>query len=666
MIRDSPFYVWVATIHACAESKIAGRWKSIFIKVHLIRHISNISIHRKLRLVVLLTTTATLFLAFIVVNFSTAASFRARLQEDLLSVTQVIAETLRPALLFNDAASAERLLGALKGKTNIVSATVYDRDGQAFASYFRSNVSTKEIAEMPKKSKGSSCDARECISYHVISHQGENVGTLLLRSDLMQLTEQQQRFAQYLGLVAIVCVLFAIILSMILGSIITKPILALAELAGQISTKKDYSLRAAVGGSDELGTLSSTLNEMLIQIEDRDKKLVEANQAKSEFVANTSHEIRTPVSNILGFAELMQQTTLSADQQRWLSLIEASASSLLGIINDILDISKIEAGHLDLDPIPVDLGSHLEKLLAPLVVTAEKKELTLDIILDPELPQCLMVDPLRFGQVVLNLVNNAIKFTMPHGKITVEVKTLSKSPRGAELLVSVDDSGIGISSDALEKVFEPFRQADASTSRKFGGTGLGLAISRRIIQLMGGNLWAASSVGKGSTFFIQLFLRSDEESKNSLPAVTDSAAARVAVTPPAQIAATLPRILVAEDNPMGREIIAHRLRRLGYEVELAENGCQVVEQATKKEFDLILMDCQMPEMDGFEATARIRAFEESTGRRTPIVALTAHAIQGYRDVCLNAGMDDYVTKPISETQLGEFLRIFGERKSQTT
>lgn len=620
--------------------------------IHLIR---NLSIRYKLRIVVLLTTTATLLLAFLAVNFSTAGRFRTDLQDELISLAKVVVDTVRPAILFNDSNSAERLLRALQGKANIESATLYDREGKMFAEFSRNGDRGPAELMLSNPPQESDCGSKVCAVYRPVIHEDETVGFLYIRSNLTQLAEQQTRFAKNLGLVAIVGLFFAMLLASQLERIITRPIFDLARLASDISSNRDYSLRANVSGADELGTLSRTLNDMMRQIEDRDKRLVEANQAKSEFVANTSHELRTPINNIIGFTEMLEETVKTPKESRFIDLIKISAQSLLGVINDILDLSKIEAGKMELSPALTDLKGITERLVQPLCEQAEKKGLKLLLSIGDDFPSELFIDSMRFGQVITNLVNNAIKFTESPGTVSIDMVSKTTSPTTVEIEVGVQDSGIGIAPSALEKIFEPFRQADASTTRKFGGTGLGLSITNRIIQLMGGALKVESELGKGSRFSFRI----------PLSTVQDDATGEVAEVRGADenaISRKKPlsrcKVLVVEDNALSREIALHRLRSAGFDTYTASSGKEAIALCEQESFQLILMDCQMPEMDGFETTAAIRRLDAARGRRVPIVALTAHALEGYREICLNAGMDDYITKPISQAQLLKFVQQY--------
>ena len=372
-----------------------------------------------------------------------------------------------------------------------------------------------------------------------------------------------------------------------------------------------------------------------------------ASKAKSEFLANMSHEIRTPINGILGFTQLALGTELTGDQRDYLETVESSTKSLLNVINDILDFSKIEAGRMELERSSFALGDCVEAAVRTLSATALQKGLDLKCELETDRANQVIGDSVRLRQVLLNLIGNAIKFT-PTGSVSVALKLTQEGERDCLAHFSVADTGIGIAIEKQQSIFEPFRQAEGSTTRKYGGTGLGLAISARLVEMMGGRLWVESQKGRGSTFhFTALF---------KLP---------VAATPPvprprlhAAVEAGAPMcILVAEDDLVSQDLILTILMKSGHKVVLATNGLEVLAKFQQQSFDLILMDIQMPEMDGLETTGEIRRLETETSTRTPIIAITAHAMRGDRERCLAAGMDGYVSKPVHADTL---LAVIGE------
>jgi CheY-like chemotaxis protein len=349
------------------------------------------------------------------------------------------------------------------------------------------------------------------------------------------------------------------------------------------------------------------------------------------------------MNGILGMTELVLATELGGEQREYLETAKSSADSLLAVLNDILDLSKIEADRLELDPIEFTLRQCVLDTAKTLGLRARQKHIELSCDLEEAVPERVLCDPVRVRQILVNLLGNAIKFTN-QGKVSVHVSVENRDGARVLLRFSVEDSGIGIPADKRDLIFDAFRQADGSMTRKYGGTGLGLAISSRLVTLMGGRIWVDSELGRGSTFHFTAAMEAvngpapaprDEDLRNMLRSVAGEAQGRKL------------RVLLAEDNAVNQKVATRLLERRGHVVTVANNGLEAINLAGQREFDLILMDVQMPEMDGLEATAGIRALQKESGVYVPIIAMTAYAMTGDREKCLNAGMDGYVNKPIN-------------------
>jgi len=415
---------------------------------------------------------------------------------------------------------------------------------------------------------------------------------------------------------------------------------------------KNLNINTAEFGVDEIGDLAQAFETMSIELKYSFKSLIQANEAKSSFIATVSHELRTPINGIVGTAHLMADTKLDSEQKLFLNTIKKSSDVLLSLVNNILDISKIESGKMTIERIDFDHKILLSDMAECFSFTMKEKSLRF-VIDDTIEPNVLFHGDLqKIKQMLLNLIGNAVKFSSA-GEIRLKAEILNNSGPLAHVRFSVQDQGIGIPEEKMGLLFNDFVQTDSSMARKYGGTGLGLSISKKFAKLLGGDLNVTSTFGKGSTFFIDLPM---EKKLAPAPVIAKAEA-------PIVQNSALPtmKILIAEDNEVNQMILQKFMKKWGYQFQVAANGHQVIDAVIKENFDLVLMDCQMPEMDGFEATKKIRSHGSSDVRRLPIIALTANAMGEDKQRCADVGMNAFVSKPIEPELLLQTIQSFSPK-----
>lgn len=470
-------------------------------------------------------------------------------------------------------------------------------------------------------------------------------------------SQRQQEILLKAGVLALFALLFTFLLARRLAASLSQPISAMGNAVKAIQ-QGDYGTALPIVDDAELGDLSRHINNLadgleqasreqhqamaqLIQTREEAEK---ANNAKSDFLAMMSHELRTPMNGVLGMLQLLETTEMTEEQIEYAALASESTEHLLKVINDILDFSRIERAALELEHIPFNLAELITSCAQAFQHSAAQRGLSLELKI-PDGMDSLQVqgDPTRIRQILVNLIGNALKFT-EQGSVTIEPQWQSLDHELLWFTCSVRDSGIGISAQSLELMFNAFQQADSSISRRYGGTGLGLPIARTLAERMGGTLRAQSEEGRGSVFTLEIPLALYLQ---SLPVLTPRAQS-------ANAHGEDRNVLLVEDNPVNQTVIEAMLRSLGYTVSIATDGAQAIRSAESLIFDAILMDCRLPLIDGYEATRQIRQLPGCA--ELPIIALTANALQGDREACLDAGMNDYLAKPFKRTDLQQILQ----------
>ncbi len=643
------------------------------------------SIRAKLSFVMIVGVVSAVILSSLTAAWRETSRRVITAESELNAIADALAVTLSVPLSQDDTRAVTYALRAVGRMPNVRYARVLDgRDG--LVAQFGVGVVLRSNSPAPDRlaDKGLIDVLRlndHAFSVSIVSG-GVRVGQLDLIADVSWLGRDFWLAIDAAVISAVLAAGLGLLIAMPILALVTQPLRTLTAAMRRVRTAADFSRVPDPGTSDETGMLVASFNDMLDEIQARDAKLEShragleqavldrtaelqiakqaaeaANAAKTDFLAAMSHEIRTPMHGMLVTTELLQTTRLDDRQRHFAEMITKSGQNLLAIVNDILDLSKIEAGRMELEATAMQPRAIAEDVVQLFSARAQAKGIDLVVRCAADVPLWISGDPVRLNQIVSNLVGNAIKFTS-NGGVDIDI---SLAPEGAEdagnLRLAVSDTGIGIEQDSLERIFEAFVQASQETSRRFGGTGIGLAISLRLATAMGGTLTAKSSVGEGSCFTC------------SIPVVVARAPAPAMPggDPLAERPCTGMRVLAADDNPVNRAVLEASLARIGIEVVSVENGAEAVDAFKSGRFDLVFMDCSMPVMDGYTAAREIRAIEaqqRETDDATPIVALTAHVIGQGATEWRNAGMSDCLTKPFTLTGLTEVVERWRKHSSE--
>jgi signal transduction histidine kinase/CheY-like chemotaxis protein len=629
----------------------------------------------KFRLIV--TMMSLVVLVILIISVSVISNQRQQIEhqirEDLQSLASLLATNTTSSLLFYDDDSATQTLKSLQVRPDIRRAVIYDTDGQPFATYLSATSSSKLSSENVKNTLTQSApklyDDNEGLHLlmPIMSHD-EPVGVLYLLDDLTSLKTQMHEFYRLVALTAVIAFFASLMATLWLVSLFIMPVNALLATIRDITQHRDYRCRAPEAVMQEFSELSSSFNQMISEIERRGDQLEQvnseleqrvkartealetalevanqANQAKAEFLAVMSHEVRTPLNGVIGFAELLKLQQLDQEAEDTVALLNESAQTLLALLNQILDFSKLDADKVELESQHFNIQDFMQSVLETNLAKAERKGLQLKLELGGYAGS-VRGDPFRLRQILNNLIDNAIKFT-DEGEVRIEA--IARQQNGEHWIdFAVEDTGSGISQAKLETVFSPFAQADSSVTRKYGGTGLGLAICVQLIELMQGQHGVDSRVDHGSRFWFRLPMPESSQSAVDKPL-------------PALRSRQLPEastglVLIAEDNAINQSVAEGMLRSMGYRTEMVANGLEAISHCLQQRYDLILMDYHMPRMGGLEATRQIRA--EGLNCQTPLIALTADVQKQVETDFYQAGADVMLVKPFQLEQLAQAIK----------
>lgn len=611
----------------------------------------NLSIRFKIILIVVLVSMINSIIATFIQYHFEIEQYHKNTVEKLKILTELVGESNVATIVFNKKKEAEDYLTSLKADQDIKNALVLLPDSTVFVNYPK-NYEFGQIDALPFEKDTFIFREQVVIINHPIRFENEIIGNVRIEYSLSEYHQKQNQFLLLSFTIILLATFAAIILAYFFQGSITNPIRKLERVMKKVSLDNDYSLRLKNTGTDEIGSLSIVFNSMISQIENQNNELIKAKEkseealkAKERFLAHITHELRTPLSSIIGLATLLEETTMSDEQADYMKDIRNSSDHLLAIINDLLEFSKIGSGKFKFEKIDFSLRKTIERIERSLEFELKNRQLHFKTQISHDVPEALNGDEFRLNQIMINLIGNAVKFT-PEGSITVSVKKISESDKAVDIEFRVDDTGIGISKEKLHLIFESFTQENSSTNRKYGGTGLGLTITKQLIELQGGQIRVESEKGKGSSFIFNLpfdktsKFKGKQQQQQRLPHVKL-------------------KIMLVDDNQLNLKLTKSMLEKQNFEVKAFDNGYTALEELEKEDFDVILLDIHMPELDGYEITEKIRESGNPRIKEIPIIALTAAATQNEINKCLECGMNDYIVKPFKKEELVTKLLTLG-------
>ncbi|HTA63327.1 MAG TPA: response regulator [Bacteroidia bacterium] len=640
---------------------------------------ANIPISKKLVLMQLVTTVSVVIICSATFLFMYHDVALENKTKSLLSIAKVLGSNAEAPVIFKDNDEITKILDDLKVEADISNACIIDTSMAVLGCYTKKGAKPYVFTSFSKEGVTTNSAENSMFIYYKIVKDNEWVGVVCLRIDIAQLQSELNEVFKVVCSIVLGGFLVAFFISRFLQRYISGPINSVVDVTENIIQSQNYSLRSPVEGKDEIGKMSFALNKMLDQIEHHAAELSETNnllearvkqrtetlnkqnekliiateaaeqskKVKEQFLASMSHEIRTPLNAIIGFQALLKETPLNEEQKEYIESIDFAGKNLLVIVNDILDISKIEAGKLTLSKDNLNIEHELSAIVELIKLKAKEKNIEVTLNHDVTIPKWVVGDVARFNQIILNLLGNAIKFT-EKGYVKVRSRLLRSEHNTICCEFEITDTGIGIPKNKQKEIFERFSQASSDTSRKYGGTGLGLTIVKHLLKLQGGDVLVQSEEGKGSVFTVHLnfdkstsnVIEPGQFELNTLNEITDGKKLN---------------ILLAEDTLLNQRLVKKIVEKWGFNLTIANNGIEAIALHKKNKYDIILMDIQMPEMDGYTTTQEIRALEGEEKKSIPIIALTAHASQDEAEKCIKLGMNTYISKPFDAMLLKNII-----------